>query len=344
MRKNSVLVTCGGQYVGMILQLKMTMPRIPALMNGHLIVADKAELTPAGLFADRSVQVPAINDPQYIQALLAVCEEYNIRVIVPLIDIDLVRISPYLHLFWDKGIEVVCPPEHLVHLCFDKALFQEFLNEEGIAYPKTYKAGELGESSFPVFYKSRLGFGSIGSGVAKNFYDLQNVMQDFDSFVVQKLILAPEVSADAYISKSGQCTVCVPRIREKVVGGQAHVSRTIMNSEISETCRRIIKGLTERGLRGPLNIQLFLLDKPLVIEVNTRLGSASLLSNIASKERLFFDLLNEASGGKSEGNPDEYVSNLSLYRFLGDVFHMHDHVYKVLPSNILPLLGQDNVT
>ncbi len=331
MQKSNVLITCGGKWVGMVLQLKRAMLKVDQLQNGQIIVADKAETTPAGCFADKSVVVPEINNPNYISKLLEVCDEEGIKVLIPLIDLDLEKLAPNICKFEQIGTRVISPPEELVNLCLDKILFEQFLISANIAYPKTYLPENLRDATFPLFYKKKKGFGSIGTGIASSVSEAYKALEKDDSIIFQEYISDPEVSVDAYISNSGKCTVCVQRIRQKVVGGEAYISRTCKNVNIQQMSYQTINALAQRGLRGPLNVQLFMSDKPKLIEVNTRLGSASVLSNVASGERLFYDILNEACGGLSNGNPNDYIENLSLYRFLGDVFHLDSNIIEIFP-------------
>src|SRR5688500_8869256 len=65
-RMRNVLLTCGGHWVGLALQLKEAMGQVPALRDGRLLVADRARIVPAGCYADRAVQVPDISDPSYV--------------------------------------------------------------------------------------------------------------------------------------------------------------------------------------------------------------------------------------------------------------------------------------
>ena len=95
---------------------------------------------------------------------------------------------------------------------------------------------------------------------------------------------------------------------------------------------RTINALATEGLHGPLNVQIFHTSPPMLLEVNTRLGSASVLSNMAAGGRLLDALLNEAVGGTSEGDPSDYLVGLQLNRFLGDVFHSGTKVVAVKPQ------------
>ena len=70
----------------------------------------------------------------------------------------------------------------------------------------------------------------------------------------------------------------------------------------------------------------------MLLEVNTRLGSAVVLSNMATGGRLLDAMLHEALGGTSEGDPADYRVGLHLNRFLGDVFHEGSKVVGIRPD------------
>ena len=183
-----------------------------------------------------------------------------------------------------------------------------------------------------MFYKPRKGFGSIGSGVCKSLEDARHLVASIPDLVFQELINASEITVDAYIARSGKCIIRVPRVRDKVVAGEAYKSHTINSSHIIGLAQRTIEALAQEGLRGPLNVQMFDTFDPILLEVNTRIGSAVVLSNLATDGRLFDALLHEALGGSSNGDPSDYRVGLQLNRFLGDVFHVGTDVVDVKPK------------
>jgi carbamoyl-phosphate synthase large subunit len=328
----NVLVNSGGKWVGMVLQLREAMQKVPALRTGRILVASMERLTPAGCFADEALVVPPIASDEYIERLLEICIRKKVRVVVPLIDLDLVRLAPHLGAFARAGTTVVCPEPDLVDLCFDKRRFEEFLKDEDLPYPPTYEPSRLKKAEYPLFYKRRLGFGTIGSGVSKSYEEAQTILSKYDDLIWQQYIGSPEVSVDAYISISGKCIACVQRIRDKVVAGEAYRSHTVNIPAIRDLAMRAIEALAEKGLRGPLNVQLFASDHPLLLEVNTRLGSASVFSNVACRGRLMRAVLDEACGEISDGAPDDYIVGLELYRFLGEVYHLGREIVKISPA------------
>ena len=329
---SNVLVNSGGKWVGMVLALREAMQTVEALCTGRIMVASMEAVTPAGCFADEAYVVPPIRDDRYIDSLLELCVEQRVRVVVPQIDLDLARLAPHLDTFAQVGTTVVCPNPDLVELCFDKSRFENFLRTERLPYPRTFILDELKEVEYPLFYKPRRGFGSMGSGICKSFQEAQTILAEMDDLVWQEYISCPEVSVDAYVSRSGKCIVCVQRIRDKVVAGEAYRSHTVNIPEVRDLARRTIEALTGRGLRGPLNLQIFASDPPVLIEVNTRLGSASVFSNVACGGRLMSAVLNEACGCFDDGDPDDYVVGMELYRFLGEVFHIGTQIVKISPA------------
>ena len=328
----NVLVTCGGRWVGVVLQLQEAMRRVPALKHGKLLVASYDDFTPAGYFADEALVVPPIRHPEYIDQLTNVCRAHAIRVLVPLIDQDLERLAPGLDKFAAIGTTVICPPPDLVDLCMDKLRFARFAESKQLNHPKTCPSSEIQALSFPVFYKKRRGHGSIGSGICFSAGHALAEASASPDVLFQEYVRAPEVTVDAYISRTGGCTVCVPRVRDIVVGGESYTTHTIRDPAVTDLALRTISVLAQEGLRGPLNVQMFQTSPPMLIEVNTRIGSANVLSNVASRGRLLESILCEASGGTCDGDPEDYMVGLTLSRFLGDVFHQGGEVLAVKPG------------
>jgi len=333
---SNVLVSCGGKWAGMVAQLAAAQRRVPQLARGKLIVAANVPLTPAGMFADASVVVPAIAASEYIDAMLAVCREQHVRVLVPLIDVDVVRLAPHRQAFAAIGTTVICPSPEMVELGFDKQLFAEFVAAAGLPYPRTYAVSELATACYPLFYKSQRGFGSLAVGVCRTPGEAQSLLSERPDLIFQEVISAPELSVDAYLARSGKCIVCVPRVRDKVIGGEAYQSHTVRESELHHLAMRTLEALAQRGLRGPVNVQLFGGQRPVLIEINTRLGSASVLSNHASDGRLFDAVLREACGESVDGDPYDYQPDLYLHRYLGDVFFAPGGAPLVVPGAARP--------
>ena len=75
-----VLFTCAGQRVDIVTAF--------ARAGATTLAADVNELAPALYAAERRAIVPRVDDPGYVEALRALVEEHDVRLIVPLADLD----------------------------------------------------------------------------------------------------------------------------------------------------------------------------------------------------------------------------------------------------------------
>lgn len=333
--RNNVLITSGGKWVAMVLHAQHAVREIDALRGGRVIVGDRAPLTPAGCFADDAIVLPSIADDGYIDAVLEACRRSSIRIVLPIIDADVVRLAPFHDRFQAVGTHLVAPTEDLVELCFDKASFHDFAVAEGLNPPRRIFAGGIGSATYPLFFKPLRGFGSVGTGSCDTPEDAEAALSRTPELLLQEFVDAPEVSVDAFVNGEGRCTVAVQRVRDKVVGGESWQSHTIRDDAVRALTSLTVRALADRGFAGPLNIQLFRTPEPKIIEVNTRLGSASVFSNFATAGRLFTSVLAHACGGDVDGDPDDYEVGVKLYRFFGDVYHDGSVARQILPSRTL---------
>ena len=76
----AVLFTCAGQRVDIVRAFKDA--------GAVTVAADLDPLAPALYHADRAVSVPRIDDPEYVPALADLVREHDVRLVVPLTDLD----------------------------------------------------------------------------------------------------------------------------------------------------------------------------------------------------------------------------------------------------------------
>jgi carbamoyl-phosphate synthase large subunit len=306
----------------MVCQIRNTLPLVPELSGGRVYIADSDLVTPAGHYADGAFRVPRIHDPNYISRLLELCRAENIRVILPLIDIDMLRLAPHLDAFREIGTTLVCPPEEIVELCFDKNRFDAFAASKGIRVPRTFFEADLQSAPYPLFFKPRAGFGSRDTGVAKRVAEALQALERNPDLLFQECLTGTEISVDGFVSTSGGILHAVQRVRDKIIGGEAVRTHTIKLESIRQASVRVFAALAELGFHGPANIQFFESSDPVLFDVNPRLGlGGSTLSNVATKGRYFESILREACDGVASASPDDYEEGLGLYKFLGELFH-----------------------
>ena len=76
----AVLFTCAGQRVDIVSAFGRA--------GATTVAADLDPLAPALYHADHRALVPAVRDPGYVDALAALVAEHDVRLVVPLTDLD----------------------------------------------------------------------------------------------------------------------------------------------------------------------------------------------------------------------------------------------------------------
>jgi len=144
-----VLFTCAGQRVDIVTAFSRA--------GATALAVDIDELAPALYAADRRALVPRVDDPGYVEALRELVQLHDVRLIVPLADLD--------HLILAKardrlGAVVLLPGPEAIRLCADKYLAYCFFEERGIPTPRTWLPAELpADLGYPLLVKARRGFG-----------------------------------------------------------------------------------------------------------------------------------------------------------------------------------------
>src|SRR5690606_39009167 len=95
--------------------------------NGLVIATDCSELAPALYEADKYFIVPRMGDDGYLDVILSICKENNIKAVLSLIDPELSLLAEHKQSFLDIGTMPIISDSDVVDLCFDKFKMFEFL-------------------------------------------------------------------------------------------------------------------------------------------------------------------------------------------------------------------------
>src|SRR5436305_2929813 len=150
-RVTAVLFTCAGQRVDIVTEF--------ARAGATTVVAEADRLAPTIYHADHHALVPRVDDPGYVPALAALVREHDVRLIVPLTDLDHVvlaearaELEPAL---------VLLPAADVCRQVGDKFLAHRLFERLGIPSPPSWLPGEVpADARFPLLVKVREGFGS----------------------------------------------------------------------------------------------------------------------------------------------------------------------------------------
>jgi carbamoyl-phosphate synthase large subunit len=162
------------------------------------LAADLDELAPALYHADRQALVPPIADPGYVDALAALVREHDVRLVVPLNDLDhpiLARERARL-----EPAVILLPSAEVSDRMSDKLEAHRFFLENGIASPRSWAPDEVPDDArYPLLVKARRGFGSRHIHRADDSEQLAFFLRytDVPSFV-QERCLGEEFSIDVF--------------------------------------------------------------------------------------------------------------------------------------------------
>jgi carbamoyl-phosphate synthase large subunit len=248
-------------------------------------------------FTDGFWQMPATTDAN-LPNIIAYCQEHGIAHVIPTRDGELAFWSRHQEALATAGITVLVSGPAAVERCFDKLLFAQFGEQQGLPVIPTkaslYELPGYDQPGASFVVKARHGAGSLQMGLNLSQVDALAHARTLQEPIFQPFIVGREISVDAYVARDGRVHGLVPRTRDVVVRGESQVTTTILDPALTARLTAIIEKL---GLYGPLVLQAIIApDGQLhLIECNCRFGGASTLG-IAAGVDSFFWFLQEAAG------------------------------------------------
>jgi carbamoyl-phosphate synthase large subunit len=300
----AVLFTCAGQRVDIVSAFGRA--------GATTVATDINPLAPALYHADHHALVPRIDDPGYLPQLRRLIEEYDVRLVVPLTDLDqrlLARTRDEL------GAAVLLPPAEVVEQMGDKYLAHETFEQLGIPSPSSRLPESLpADLEYPVLVKARNGFGSrhIYRAHDREELDFHLARTPVASFV-QAFCLGEEFSIDIFSDFDGRCLNAIPRTMIESKGGESIKGMTIKDPDLIDHGRRVAEALP---IWGPANIQCFReADGSLVVtDVNPRFGGAFPLP-LAAGSRYPELAIALANGERPEPRVGDFREGVVMTRF-----------------------------
>jgi carbamoyl-phosphate synthase large subunit len=278
---------------------------------------DADPLAPALYHCDRHVIVPRIADPDYVPTLARLREEHDVRLVVPLNDLDFpvlarerARLAPAL---------VLLPDAEASARMSDKLEAHRFFVERGIPSPRSWAPAEVPEDvRYPVLVKAREGFGSRNIHRAANAHELAFFLAytDVPSFV-QEVCRGEEFSIDVFCDMDARCLNAIPRTMLLSKGGESIKGVSIKDTELIKHGAHVAEAV---GVKGPANVQCFREpDGSLPItDVNTRFGGGFPVP-LAAGGRYPELALALARGERPEPRLGDFVEGVAMTRYFSEV-------------------------
>jgi carbamoyl-phosphate synthase large subunit len=272
MTPTNVLLTCAGMRGDMVAAFQAALAREGE--GGVVVAADMSPLAPTLYLADRSALVPGVDAPDYVDALLALCEQHAIRAVLPLTDLDQAILTARRGDFAAVGAAVVASDPETCELCADKYAAHRFFEQHGIGSPATWLESELppaAELPFPVLVKARRGFASRHIYRAQDPRELAFFLRYTTAeSMVQAFCNGEEFSIDLISDLAGRCIEAVPRSMIESKGGETIKGESLDDPALRAVAVSVAEAL---GIKGPACVQCFRDgDSYLVTDVNARFG------------------------------------------------------------------------
>lgn len=219
------------------------------------------------------------NNPDLLDDLHRVVTENGINIIIPFVDPAVEIAARYCES--DKGCFTPMTDADKARLMFDKIEADAVFRSLGIPVPANACVENFDGA---VIAKPRCGSASKGIKVldAVEFEAFKLTPEASGYLFQQYLAEHEEITVDCYVSRGGEVVCAVPRLRLDVVGGEVLNTKTISDPEIEGLSTRILGMLC---LRGSVTLQFLrerfpngTLGKPLLMEINPRLGGGAVCS------------------------------------------------------------------
>lgn len=242
--------------------------------SGYNSIALDGEVLAAGLYTtSKSFIIPYSSKPEFIPALLQICEKEKVSLLFPGLDAELMPLSLHAEQFKAIGTTVVVSAPEVITISDDKQVTYDKLTAFGINVPFT--TGLTGfvpeENNFPLIIKQK-----VGGARSKNIYltrnkaewhaALEKIGNETADYIVMEYIEGDEYTCGS-INLNGQCKGVIV-MRRILRDGDTHKCFSEKNPVIEATVRKITEAIKPFGA---CNIQLRMKDGiPYVFEINAR--------------------------------------------------------------------------
>ncbi len=315
----NILFTCVGRRVSLIRHFQRTLAVLG--LEGRVVGTDVSEDAPAFHVVDRAYRICPVDDPGYIKQLIELCKSEQIKLLFPLIDTDLLKLSESRADFLEAGTNAVVSDPEVIRIALNKYRTHDFFVSNGLDSPEVFDMGSMVEEKFkyPLFMKPMDGNASKGIFKIRDERELLFFRDYVQKPILQECMHGTEFTLDILFDFNGRVRCVVPRKRIEVRAGEVSKAVIVDNKNVVEQGWRA--GNSVKGARGCINIQCFLTEDEKVkfIEINPRFGGGVPLSLQAGAD--FPRWIIEMVRGNDPGDlRNSYKKNTYMLRYDDAIF------------------------
>ena len=246
--------------------------------KGNIVSTDSNPLSAGFFLSDFYYVIPPYDDKFFIEKLIKIIKEQNIKVLMPSSGFDIYGYSINHDLIVESGAIPIVSRRKVLEICRDKFLSYKFLsNKFPFAFTSEYHDKI---DTFPLIAKPRFGKGSNNIIKIENKLDLNYVLNKFKNMIFQEYLPGTEYTVDVLSDLNEKPIIAIPRIRLDTKAGISVKGKIKRDSMIENLCKKTAETL---GIKGPCCIQLKeSKDGELkILEVNPRFGGGTIFTTLA---------------------------------------------------------------
>ncbi|HVE85347.1 MAG TPA: carbamoyl phosphate synthase, partial [Myxococcales bacterium] len=111
----NILLTCAGRRTAILSAFRAALQG-----EGRVFACDTSGEAPALVQADRAFLVPPVDDEDYADALLEICERQGVKVVIPALEPELPLLAEHRARFIGIGTLPLLSSAEVIALCHDK--------------------------------------------------------------------------------------------------------------------------------------------------------------------------------------------------------------------------------
>lgn len=298
------------------------------------------ELSSACYEADAAFAVPPCTSSEFVSALLRLCREQGVDLLVPTIDPELTALSASRADFAAQGTDLVVSAPLVIRIARDKMVTADVFAQAGIPVPRTAMLSAMLDEGaslqWPLMIKPAVGSGSVGIQVVHTSGEARALRAMRRDFVVQEFWQGEEYTVGMFFDRSGGLRCAIPHRRLETRGGEVSKGTTERVPVLLALAEKIATVLP--GARGPLCFQAIVRSdgEAAVFELNARFGGGYPLVHHAGA-RFSRWLLEELLGRKASWTED-WRPGVTMLRYGAAIFTIGRAGGKCSDSGSLPRL------
>ena len=284
----NILFTCVGRRTYLLKYFKEQWGN-----SGKIVAVDMQLTAPALTMADIKLQVPSVYADDYVDRMLDICTQNDIRAILCLSDLELPILADNREKFEAIGVIPIVSTKRIIDICLDKYRAAQYINSIGLDTPLTFVntrdvgvAIKSGALKFPLVLKPRWGSGSMGIEFVNNYDELEEmysilrrkvkrglfatVSEGDECILIQQKIEGQEYGLDVMNDLKGNNRGVSVKKKLFMRAGETDKAQIVGDDDLIAIGRRLGSSLRHVG---NLDVDVFEKDgKYYVLELNPRFG------------------------------------------------------------------------